>query len=83
MAAEHVNIMRFFLELFVFFNCFSLTLEVTVPDDSDDEFAYEEVRFFLFGYTFWHIKHSSSEYRNTCEIPQLWSTDFCPVDKYN
>ena len=52
MAAEHVHVMRFFLELFVFFNCFSLTLEVTVPDDSDDEFAYEEVRFFLFGYTF-------------------------------
>lgn len=52
MAAEHVHTMRFFLELFVFFNCFSLTLEVTVPDDSDDEFAYEEVRFFLFGYTF-------------------------------
>ena len=52
MAAEHVHIMRFFLELFVFFNCFSLTLEVTVPDDSDDEFAYEEVRFLLFGYTF-------------------------------
>lgn len=52
MAAEHVHIMRFFLELFVFFNCFSLTLGVTVPDDSDDEFAYEEVRFLLFGYTF-------------------------------
>ena len=48
MAAEHVHVMCFFLELFVFFNCFSLTLEVTVPDDSDDEFAYEEVRFFLF-----------------------------------
>ena len=52
MAAEHVHVMRFFLELFVFFNCFSLTLEVTVPDDSDDEFAYEEVRFFLFGILF-------------------------------
>lgn len=52
MAAEHVHVMRFFLELFVFFNCSLLTQEVTVPDDSDDEFAYEEVRFFLFGYTF-------------------------------
>ena len=51
----NVHVMRFFLELFVFFNCFSLTLEVTVPDDSDDEFAYEEVRFFLFGYIFWQI----------------------------
>lgn len=51
-VAEHVHVMPFFQELFVFFNCFSLTLEVTVPDDSDDEFAYEEVRFFLFGYTF-------------------------------
>ena len=54
MTAEHVHVIRFFLELFVFFNCSLLTLEVTVPDDSDDEFAYEEVRFFLFGYTFWH-----------------------------
>jgi len=52
MAAERVHVMPFFLELFVFFNCSSLTLEVTVPDDSDDEFSYEEVRFFLFGYTF-------------------------------
>ena len=52
MAAEHVHFMPFFLELFVFFNCFSLTLEVTVPDDSDDEFTYEEVRFFLFGILF-------------------------------
>lgn len=50
LRAEHVHVMHFFLGLFVFFNCFSLTLEVIVPDDSDDEFAYEEVRFFLFGY---------------------------------
>ena len=52
MAAEHVHVMPFFPELFVFFNCLSLTLEVTVPDDSDDEFAYEEVRFFLFAILF-------------------------------